>query len=60
MEKLKAYGYIAMFGISCMIYGAYLYGTLNYDLVVKPHQWFLTGFFGLFFLVLGIEKLKKS
>lgn len=59
MEKLKAYGYIALFGISCMTYGAYLYGTLNYNVTVQPHQWILTGMFGLFFLVSGLDKIKK-
>jgi len=59
MEKFKAYGCIMLFGMSCFIYGGYLYGTLNCNVVVKPHQWFLTGLFGLFFLFLGIDKIKN-
>ena len=59
MEKLKAYGCLLLFGISCFIYGAYTYITINTDETIEPHRWILTGMFGLFFLLIGISKIKE-
>jgi len=59
MEKLKAFGCILLFGMSCFIYGGYVYGAINCHVVIEPHRWILTALFGLFFLFLGIEKIKE-
>jgi hypothetical protein len=43
-----------------MVYGAYLYATLNGIRDVQIHQWILTGLAGLIFLLRGIEKIEKG
>ena len=58
MEKLKAYGAIFLFGISCFTYGGYVFGVLNCNKTVEIHQWILTGGFGLMFLIYGVNKIK--
>lgn len=60
MEKLKAYGSLVLAMIGTFNLGLYVASSIIYEMrEVNPHQWFLTSFFTLFFLVLGIEKVKK-
>lgn len=58
MKTLKTYGPLFMFSVSCFMYGAYCERTLNGG-HIEIHRWFLTGFFGLFFLLLFIQNIKK-
>ena len=46
--------------LCAFIYGAYVYGTINGGREVKPHQWLLTGFFGIFFLLQSLPDKKES
>ena len=59
MKKIKAYGAILMFGISCFTYGGYVWSVFNCNETVKPHQWIITGICGLGFLIYGITKIKE-
>ena len=60
MDKLKAYGSLVLAMISSFNLGLYVASDIIFKIKeVNPHQWFLTSFFGLFFLVLGIEKVRK-
>jgi len=58
MEKIKAYGSLFLGCLSCFNYGLYVGNILN-GKTVEPHRWFLTGLFGLYFIVYSIDKIKK-
>ena len=58
-NKTKGIIYLLLFSIASMVYGAYLYSTLNGIRDVQIHQWLLTGLVGLFFLLRGIGKIEK-
>lgn len=59
MKKLEAYGCIFLGCVSCFTYGMYTYSTMHNIRVVEPHQWILTGLFGIFFMVMGLDKYKN-
>jgi hypothetical protein len=46
--------------MASMLYGAYLYATLNGIRDVQIHQWLLTGLVGLLSLSKGIKKIEKG
>lgn len=59
MKKLKAYGCILLGMMGCYILGLYTV-SIKYDIhEVEPHQWFLTSFFALMFIICGIKSIKK-
>jgi hypothetical protein len=55
INKLKGMGSILLFGMSCAIIALYI----TSDEVVKPHQWFLTSMFGIYFYAMGVDLLSK-
>lgn len=60
MEKLKAYGSLVLAMISAFNLGLYVAADIIFKVKeVNPHQWFLTSIFGVFFLVAGIEAVRK-
>jgi hypothetical protein len=59
-NKTKGIIYLLLFCMASMLYGAYLYATLNGIRDVQIHQWLLTGLVGLLFLSKGIEKIENG
>jgi hypothetical protein len=59
-NKTKGIIFLLLFGLACVIYGGYLYATLHEMKEVEIHQWTLTGLFGLFFLLRGIDKIENG
>ena len=59
IEKIKGYIALSLVGLSCFNYGGYTYGVLNCGRIVEPHQWILTGLFGIYFLIYGITRFKN-
>jgi hypothetical protein len=57
---MKKYLFLLLFGVSCFIYGMYTIGTIENIRPVKPFQWVMTGFFGLFFLGMAVDEFKKD
>ena len=60
MEKFKTYGSLLLSLLSAFILGAYTMGVQFNIKPVEPHQWILTSLFGLFFLIIAIERLTKT
>ena len=58
MNKFKTYGCILLGCISFFLYGIYASETKHGN-PPKPHQWVLTGIFGIYFMSNGINNLKK-
>lgn len=57
MEWFKALGNLFIALLCAFVLGAYAIGDRITP--VEPHQWVLTSFLGLYFLVVAIEKLRK-
>lgn len=60
MEKIKTYGSLLLSLLSAFILGGYTMGVQYNIKPVEPYQWALTSFFGLFFLIIAIERLTKT
>lgn len=57
---MKKYIFLLLFGLNCFTYGMYTMGTISGLKKVKPIQWVITGFFGLYFLGLVKNEFKKD
>jgi len=56
-EKFKIGFYRFMSYLSVFMYGAYCDGVMH-GVVIKPHQWALTGFFGIVFFLMSLRKIE--
>jgi heme/copper-type cytochrome/quinol oxidase subunit 3 len=60
MQKLKTYGSLVLALMSVFTLGAYTEATLRGTKEILAHQWMLTSFFGLMFLVYFLEEYRKE
>ena len=60
MNKVKKYGCLILFMLSCFTLGMYAMAVRHNIKPVEPHQWFLTSMFGIFFLICFIDYLKNA
>jgi len=54
-EKYKIGFYRFMSYLSAFMYGAYCDGVMH-GKEIKPHQWVITGFFGIYFFIMSLRK----
>ena len=59
MEKIKTYGSLFLVLVASFVLGGYSMGVIYNIKPVEPHQWILTSLFGLYFLMISINRLKK-
>ncbi len=59
MEKFKAYGILFLGMLSCFTLGLYANSVVFDNRPVLPHQWVLTSLFGIMFIIIGIDKIRK-
>ena len=59
MEKLKTYGCLLLGLMSVFMLGAYANATMFGTKEIQPHQWGLTGLFGLMFIGMFFERYRK-
>lgn len=58
-EKVKAYGCFLLALLGAFNIGCYVTSVRFEINTIHPHQWVLTSIFMLYFLLLGIDKIKQ-
>jgi len=53
---MKKVFFLALFGISMFILGLYASSQFKFGVPIEAYRWVLTSMFGLFFLLIALEK----